>query len=132
MNQPMPARQVVLLRILVFALTVFLCLAAWRPEWSQTNIVSLVAFSVMLVVIAFLTLAVRNGGSLDGHRGLPRSFWVVFASLTGAFGLAMLLAILGLPWLGYAGFALLLGEWAWWVIPMLAAGLYPTMKNHLR
>jgi hypothetical protein len=91
----MPARQVVLLRILVFALTVFLCLAAWRPEWSQTNIVSLVAFSVMLVVIAFLTLAVRNGGSLDGHRGLPRSFWVVFASLTGAFGLAMLLAILG-------------------------------------
>jgi NADH-quinone oxidoreductase subunit G len=38
----------------------------------------------------------------------------------------------GLPWLGYAGFALLLGEWAWWVIPVLAAGLYPTMKSHLR
>ena len=49
----------------------------------------------MLVVIAFLTLGVRNGESVDGHRGLPRSFWVVFASLTGAFGLAMLLAIVG-------------------------------------
>jgi hypothetical protein len=128
----MPARQIVLLRIFVIALTVFLCLAAWRPEWSQTSIVALVAFSATNVVIALLTLRVRNGESVDGHRGLPRSFWVVFASCTGGFGLAMLLAILGLPWLGYAGFALLLGEWAWWVIPLLAAGLYPTMNNHLR
>ena len=128
----MPTRQVLLLRILVGALAAFLALAAWRPEWSQANIIALVVFSVMLVVIAFLTLVVRNGDSVDGHRGLPRSFWVVFASLTGAFGLAMLLAILGLPWLGYAGFALMLGEWAWWVIPMLAAGLYPAMKTHLR
>jgi hypothetical protein len=128
----MPTRQVVLLRILVVALAMFLGLAAWRPEWSQPNIVALVAFSVLLVVFALLTLVVQNGESVDGHRGLPRSFWVVFASLTGAFGLAMLLATLGLPWLGYAGFALMLGEWAWWVIPMLAAGLYPTMKSHLR
>ncbi len=128
----MPTRQVVLIRILVVALAVFLALATWRPEWSQANIVALVIFSIMLVVFAFLSLAVRIGESVDGHRGLPRSFWVVFASLIGAFGLAMLLAILGLPWLGYAGFALMLGEWAWWVIPILAAGLYPTMQSHLR
>ncbi len=128
----MPTRQVLLIRILVVALAMFLGLAAWRPEWSQPNIVALVAFSVLLVVFALLTLAVHNGESVDGHRGLPRSFWVVFASFTGAFGLAMLLATLGLPWLGYAGFALMLGEWAWWVIPMLAAGLYPTMRSHLR
>ena len=88
-----------LLRILLVALTIFLCLAAWRPEWSQANILSLVAFSVMLVVIAFLTLGVRNGESVDGHRGLPRSFWVVFASLTGACDTAGALQIVGLPWL---------------------------------
>lgn len=131
-SQPQAPRQLVLLRILIGALTVYVCLAAWRPEWSAANIVALVAFSVMLVAIAFLTLGVRSGESVDGHRGLPRSFWVLFASFTGAFGLAMLLAILGLPWLGYAGFAMFLGEWAWWVIPLLAAGLYPSMKSHLR
>jgi hypothetical protein len=131
-TQPKQSRQRVLLRVLIGALTVYLCLAAWRPEWSQANIVALVAFSMMLVAIAFLTLSVRAGESVDGHRGLPRSFWVLFASFAGAFGLAMLLAILGLPWLGYAGFAMFLGEWAWWVIPLLAAGLYPSMKSHLR
>ena len=115
------------------ALTVFSCLAAWRPEWSAANIVSLVAFSVMLVVIAFLTLGVRSGDCRSTAIADCRvRSGFVFASFTGAFGLAMLLAILGLPWLGYTRFAMLLGEWAWWVIPLLAAGLYPRMKSHLR
>ena len=128
----MPTRQVALLRILAIMLTLFVCLALWSPEWSSANIVSLVAFSILLVVIGFLTLVVRGDLSQNGHRGLPRPFWVVFASFTGAFGLAMLLAIVGLPWLGYTSFALLLGEWAWWVIPLLAVGLYPMTDSRLR
>ncbi len=128
----MPARQRALLRVLTIALVIFGCLALWRPAWSAPNVIALVIFSVMLVVIAFLTLIVRGNLSVDGHRGLPRPFWVVFASFTGAFGLAMLLAILGLPWLGYTSFALLLGEWAWWVIPLFAVGLYPMTNDHLR
>jgi hypothetical protein len=128
----MPARQIVLLRILALTLALFVGLALWRPEWSAPNIVSLVVFSIFLVVIGFLTLVVHGDLSVDGHRGLPRPFWVIFASFTGAFGLAMLLALLGLPWLGYTSFALLLGEWAWWVIPLLAVGLYPMANDHLR
>jgi len=127
-----PTRQVLLLRILATLLAVFVCLALWSPEWSSTNIVSLVVFSILLVVLGFLTLVVHGDLSVDGHRGLPRPFWVVYASFTGAFGLAMLLAILGLPWLGYTSFALLLGEWAWWVIPLLAVGLYPMTNSRLR
>jgi len=128
----MPARQALLLRILAIVLALFIGLALWSPEWSTINVVSLVAFSMLLVVIGFLTLVVRGDLAVDGHRGLPRPFWVLFASFTGAFGLAMLLAILGLPWLGYTSFALLLGEWAWWVIPLFAVGLYPMANNHLR
>jgi hypothetical protein len=128
----MPARQALLLRILAIVLALFIGLALWSPEWSTINVVSLVAFSMLLVVIGFLTLVVRGDLTVDGHRGLPRPFWVLFASFTGAFGLAMLLAILGLPWLGYTSFALLLGEWAWWVIPLFAVGLYPMANNHLR
>jgi hypothetical protein len=128
----MPRRQRLLLRILGFVFAVFVGLALWSDEWASPNPISLVAFSLLLVVLGFLTLIVHGDLSVDGHRGLPRPFWVVFASFTGAFGLAMLLAILGLPWLGYAGFALLLGEWAWWVIPLLAVGLYPMTNSRLR
>lgn len=128
----MPARQALLLKILAVMLAVFVCLALWNPAWSSSEVISLVAFSILLVVIGFLTLVVRGDLSVDGHRGLPRPFWVVIASLVGAFGLAMLLAIIGLPWLGYTSFALLLGEWAWWVIPLFAVGLYPMTNSRLR
>ncbi len=128
----MPARQRLLLRLLIIVLAAYGGLALWRAEWASPDIISLVVFSVLLVVIGFLTLVVRGDLATDGHRGLPRPFWVVFACFTGAFGLAMLLAILGLPWLGYTSFALLLGEWAWWVIPLFAVGLYPMTNSRLR
>jgi hypothetical protein len=128
----MPPRQRLLLRILASALIVFVSLAWWRPEWASADVVWLVAFSILLVVIGFLTLVVRGDLAVEGHRGMPRPFWVVFASFTGAFGLAMLLAIIGLPWLGYTSFALLLGKWAWWVLPLFALGLYPMTNAHLR
>jgi len=128
----MPPRQVLLLRILLGTLGVFFALALWRPEWSSPNVLALVGFSVMLVLIGHLTLGIRDGQAVDGLRGLPRSFWVVFASLTGAFGFAMLVAIVAMPWVGYRGFALLLGKWSWWVLPLIAVGLYPMVKTHLR
>jgi hypothetical protein len=128
----MSVRHVLLLRILLAVLAVFFALAAWGREWTSFNVVALVALSLMWVFIGHVAFVVRDDRGVDGLRGLPRSFWVLFASFAAAFGTAILVATLGLPWLGYSGFTLLLGEWAWWVLPMLAAGLYPIVKTHLR
>ena len=128
----MSVRHVLLLRILLGVLAVFFALAAWRREWTSLNVIALVALSLMWVFIGHLAFGMREDRAVDGLRGLPRTIWVLFASFAAAFGAAMLIATLGLPWLGYAGFTLLLGEWAWWVLPMIAVGLYPIVKAHLR
>ncbi|HTO56540.1 MAG TPA: hypothetical protein VMJ74_02040 [Pseudomonadales bacterium] len=128
----MPFRHVLLLRILLALLALFFALAAWRREWTAVNVVALVVLSLLWVFIGHVAFIARDDRGVDGLRGLPRSFWVLFASFTAAFGAAMLIATLGLPWLGYAGFTLLLGEWAWWALPLLAAGMYPLVKAHLR
>ena len=128
----MPVRHVLLLRILLGVLAVFFALAAWGREWPAFNVIALVALSLMWVFIGHVAFVARDDRGVDGLRGLPRTFWVLFASFAAAFGTAMLIATLGLPWLGYSGFTLLLGEWAWWVLPMIAAGFYPIVRTHLR
>ena len=128
----MPVRHVLLLRVLLALLAVFFALAAWGREWTAINVVALVALSLVWVFIAHVALVVRDDRGVDGLRGLPRTFWVLFASFAAAFGAAMLVATIALPWLGYLGFTLLLGEWAWWVLPLLTAGLYPIVRTHLR
>jgi membrane-bound metal-dependent hydrolase YbcI (DUF457 family) len=89
-------------------------------------------FSVLFFLITFISLLSRGNKPVEGHRGLPRSLWVLFASFATAFALAMLGSVLALPWLGYKGFDLLLGgEGNWWIVPALAAIAYPYVSRRL-
>ena len=127
----MPTRQLILLSTMAIAFLAFVIFAAASPYWSVADVVGLAVFGLFFLLLAFVLLAVRGQDPVEGHRGFPRSYWVVFASLAGAFALAMLLSVLAMPWVGYRGFAVLLGGEHWWVLPVLAAVLYPFISRHL-
>jgi len=127
----MPRRQLALLAVLALAFAIFVAFTASSEYWSLTDVLALAAFGVVFVIIAFILLATRGHEPVDGHRGLPRSFWVVFAWFGVAFASAMLMAVLAMPWVGFRGFQVLLGPDQWWVLPLLAAVAYPFVRKRL-
>ncbi len=127
----MPRRQIALLAVLGTAFVVFVALAAKSEYWSVGDVLGLAGFGIVFVVVAFMTLVARGQQPVEGHRGMPRSFWVVFASFAAAFAIAMLLAVLAVPWVGYKGFEVLLGPDYWWVLPVLAAVAFPFVRRRL-
>lgn len=128
----MPRRQIVLLSIAAVGLSVFVISGMLSPYCSIGDALAMTAFSAVFLFIMFLALLSRGKEPVDGHRGLPRFFWVLFASFASAFALAMFGAILALPWVGYRGFEFVLGaEGGWFVLPVLAAIAYPFVNRRL-
>jgi len=128
----MPCRQIALLIIAAVGLSALVMSGIFSPYWSIGDVLAMAAFSVVFLFIMFLTLLSRGKEPVDGHRGLPRSFWVLFASFASAFAFAMFGAVLVLPWVGFRGFDFLLGaECSWFVLPVLAAIAYPFVKRKL-
>jgi len=127
----MPTRQLAILGLLALAFLGFVLFAATSPYWSTSDVIALAVFGVFFVLLAFFQLAVRGQQPVEGHRGLPRSFWVVFASFAAAFASAMLLGVLAMPFFGYQGFEFFLGQQSWWVLCILAALLYPFVRRRL-
>lgn len=128
----MPLRQIALLVIAAAGLSALVMSGLFSPYWSIGDVLAMAAFSVVFLFIMFLALLSRGKEPVDGHRGLPRSFWVLFASLASALVLAMFGAILALPWVGFRSFEFVLGaEGGWFVLPVLAAIAYPFVKRRL-
>ena len=127
----MPYRQFTLLTILGIAFVIFVAFAATSEYWSVGDVLGLAVFGVLFVALATVLLAARGQQPVEGHRGMPRSFWVIFASFAAAFAIAMLLAVLAMPWVGYQGFEVLLGPDHWWALPVLAAVAFPFVRRRL-
>ena len=128
----MPLRQRVLLVILVVGLAAMVVSGSLSPNSSFGDVAFAAIFSVFFFFIVFLTLKSRGNETAEGHRGLPRWLWVLFASYAAAFALAMFGAVLSLPWLGYRGFDFFLGgESNEWVLLVLAAIVYPFVNRRL-
>ena len=129
----MPIRQRILLAVVAVGLVAMVVSGSSSPNSSIGDVVFASFFSIIFFFIAFLTLKSRGEESAEGHRGLPRSVWVLFASFAAAFALAMLGAVLSMPWFGYRGFDLLLGgESGWFILPILAAIAFPIVNRRLR
>src|SRR5205085_3450891 len=100
------------------------------PFWSKRDVAGLIVFAVFFVGLVFVTLVRRGSEPVEGHRDLPRSYWVVFASFAAAFALLMLVAVLCLPFLGFEAFTLL-GPERWWLYLVTAAVLFPFVRERL-
>jgi hypothetical protein len=127
----MPTRQVTLIFTVALAFLLFILFAATSPYWSTGDVVGLSIFGLFFTALVFVLLAVRGNQQVEGHRGLPRSYWVVFASFGAAFALAMLLSIVVMPWVGYEGFDFFFGPNSWWALLVLAAIAFPFVRRHL-
>ena len=106
----MPKRHLVLLLSLVAAFAGFIAFAALDSNWSVGDVLGLCVFAAFFVLLVLLLLRnprLKSCGRLS--RFAPIKFWVVFASFAAAFALSMLLSVLAMPWLGFAGFEYLLG-----------------------
>jgi hypothetical protein len=127
----MPSRQIALVFAVAIAFLVFVLFAVSSPYWSSADVVILAVFGLFFTGLVFVMLAVRGNKPVEGHRGLPRSYWVVFASFAAAFALAMLLSIAAMPWFGYGGFDFFFGSGSWWVLLVLAAVAFPFVRRRL-
>ncbi len=127
----MPTRQIALVLAVALAFLVFVLFAASSPYWSSTDVVVLAVFGIFFTCLVFVLLAVRGNNPVEGHRGLPRSYWVLFASFAAAFAMAMLLSIAAMPWFGYGGFNFFFGPGSWWVLLVLAAVAFPFVRRRV-
>ena len=127
----MPQRQIALVTSVALAFTLFVAFAASSEYWTKTDVVVLVVFGLFFTCLVFVLLALRGNKPVEGHRGLPRSFWVVFASFAAAFALAMLLSIVAMPWVGYGGFDFFFAPGSWWALLVLAAVAFPFVRKRL-
>lgn len=127
----MPRRQLALLAILALGFVVFITFATASEYWSLGDVLALAGFGVLFVILAFVLLATRGQEPVDGHRGMPRWFWVLFASFAVGFASCMLLGVLALPFVGFRGFELLFGSEYRWVLFVLAALAYPFVRKRL-
>ncbi|MCW5658421.1 MAG: hypothetical protein KIT60_12015 [Burkholderiaceae bacterium] len=127
----MPRRQLALLAVLALGFALFVAFAATSEHWSLGDVVGLAAVGIVFVVFAFVLLATRGRQPVDGHRGMPRWYWVLFASFAAAFALSMLLSVLAMPFVGYRGFDLFFGSERWLLL-VLAAAVYPFVRKRLQ
>jgi hypothetical protein len=127
----MPNRQLVLLAAIVLAFVAFVVSAVTDPYWSARDVVGLVLFAVFFVGLVVVMLIRRGNEPVEGHRGLPRNYWVVFASFAAAFALLMAVAVLCLPFFGIRAFDALLGPERWWLYLLTAAVLFPFVRKRL-
>jgi hypothetical protein len=124
-------RQIALVVAVAFAFALFAAFAASSPYWTKGDVVGLSVFGLSFTCLVFVSLAVRRNMPVQNHHGLPRSFWVVFASLASAFASEMLLSIAAMPWVGYKGFDFFFGASSWWALAVLAAVAFPFVRKRL-
>ena len=127
----MSSRQIFLVIAVALAFFVFVLFGASNPNSSVAEVIVMSVFGLFFTGLVFVMLAARGNKPVEGHRGLPRLYWVVFASFATAFAVAMLLSIAALPWFGYGGFDFFFGSDAWWVLLALAAVAFPFVRRHL-
>ena len=125
----MPARHRILIGAVVVAFLAYVGFGVISPDWSFADVVAAAVFSLFFVLIVFLALSSKVSDPVDGYRGFPRSVWVLFASVGAAFAL-VLLAVAIAPWLGFEESGPLHDRW--WVLPVLAAVMYPLVNRKLR
>jgi len=99
----MQSRHIALLIFLALALCALAGTMAVSANSSMGDVLSFVGISICFAAVAFVSLRVRGNAPVDGYRGVRRSFWVVFASFAAAFAIALLLAVVAMPWVGYRG-----------------------------
>ena len=121
----------ILLLVLIAAMVGFVLFVRDRPEFSPEDTKSIVVFGVFFVSIAVVSFVSFGKQSAEGFFFLPRSVWVVFASLAAAFAVLLLLSLLVLPWLGFAGFEFMFRNGAW-LVPVAAAALFPLVRKRLQ
>lgn len=127
----MLARHIGLLALLLFAFGAFTVAASTSPDWSVSDVVSYVVFAIVFVYVVLRLLAIQGKNGLEGQSKLPRFLRVAFASFALAFALGMLLSMVTMPWFGLQAFKYLLGQEAWWSLPLVAAILYPLVRLRL-
>ncbi len=124
-------RQIALVIAVALAFALFVAFAAISADWAAGDVLVLAVFGVFFTCLVFVLLALRGNKPVEGHRGLPRSFWVVFASFAAGFALAMLLSIAAMPWVGFRGFDFFFGPGSWWALVALAAVAFPFVRRRL-
>lgn len=127
----MPRRQLALLALLALGFVVFVAFAAASEYWSLGDVLALAGFGVFFVILAIVLFSTRGQAPVAGHRGMPRGFWVLFASFAVGFALCMLFGVLALPFVGFRGFDLLFGSEYRWVVFVFAALAYPFVRKRL-
>jgi hypothetical protein len=127
----MPVRHLVLLATTALAFAAFIAWAVLDSSSSKADVAILVAFAFLFLGIVFVSLLRRGAEPVEGHRGLPRAFWVVFASFGSAFAILLLSATVAMPFFGFRGFDALLGAERWWVLVVVAVAVYPFVRKHL-
>jgi hypothetical protein len=127
----MKQRGPLLLLVLIAAMVGFVLFVRVRPEFSPEDTKFIVVFGVFFVSIAVVSFVGSGRQSVEGFFFLPRSVWVVFASLAAAFAVLMFLSLLSLPWLGFAGLEFMFRNGAW-LVPVVAVTLFPLVRKRLQ
>jgi hypothetical protein len=125
----MRTRHIVPVVAVAVAWLAFIFVASSWPNSSMIDIVALTAIGLFFTGLVFVMLISRGSKPVDGHRGLPRSFWVLFASFGVAWAPAMLLSIAAMPWVGTRGFDFFFDSW--WAFAALAAIAFPFVRRRL-
>jgi hypothetical protein len=123
----------VLVIVLAAAFLAFISFGVATSDTSPAVLAVMAVFGLVLVLVAFVALtAKRKQPPVAGRLSLPRIIWVLFASYAAAIGLAMLLAVLALPWAGVQGFEYFLGPEHSWALLVLGVVLVPFVQRRLR
>jgi len=127
----MPRRQLALIAALILGFLALIAHAAASGVWSVGGVLALAGFGVGFTAFALVLLGTRGHKPVEGHRGMPRWFWVLFASYVVGVVLCMLIAMLVLPFVGFRAFELLFDSEYLWVQFVAAAAALPFVRKHL-
>jgi hypothetical protein len=96
------------------------------------DVATFIVFGFLLAALAYILLPASGTRSAPSRFKVPRWVLVLVASYAAAFGLAMLLALAALPWVGFRGFEFLFGGASSWVFLLLGVLLFPFVRWRLR
>jgi len=128
----MPQFSTVLVSSLAVAFLAFIVFGATSLRMSPGDIAMIVGFGVVLVLVAYVALTSKRARQpVAGRYGLPRIIWVIFASYAAGLALAMLLALLAMPWAGFKGVEYFFGPEHMWAVLVLGAISFPFVRRRL-
>ena len=125
----MPKHSNVLIAILAISFLGFVIFGAVNFHTTLGVIAAVTAFGLAMVFLAYVALARnRNRKPATSRYSALRMVKVVVASYAAAWALAMLLAIVALPWFGSASFDIF---FRWWVLIAFGVTCFPFVQRHL-